>query len=449
MPLRSAFTCLIRQWFRDQRGQFALVLGVLAPVGLGLVGGAIDMSVYINHHSELQSTADAAVLAVAREASLKGWNEATANEVAAAIVGSTLSNKFGVEYTFKLSIDQKARRVEISLDQDHYGYFFIGYFAGSPQIRVTAAAFASGASTICIIVQAPSQNDSLVVNGSSKVQAPGCAAYSNSVSTKSINVKDVSALNTQMTCTAGGYAGKLTNFSPTPITDCPVITDPLVSRAQLIDASLPTGCDHNKLKIDGGTKTLLPGSYCKGLTISKGAEVQFEPGVYIIDDGGLKVDKASKISGAGVGLVFVGDKAQLTLSNDSSVSLSAPETGPMAGILIYGQPSAKQRKFSIVSKDAQRFTGTVYLPADTLTVGGDDDLDGGCDQILQDDGTLALPDPSCLSDIGNASDWTAIIARQVKVTAGSILVMNTNYNGSSVPVPDGVGPTSARVILAE
>lgn len=449
MSLFYAFTLLIRQWFGDQRGQFALVLGVLAPVGLGLVGGAIDMSVYINHHSELQSTADAAVLAVAREASLKGWNEATANEVTAAIVGSTLSNKFGVDHTFKLSIDQKARRVEISLDQDHYGYFFIGYFAGSPQIRVTAAAFASGASTICIIVQAPSQDDSLVVNGSSKVQAPGCAAYSNSVGTKSVNVKDVSSLNTQMTCTAGGYAGKLTNFSPTPITDCPVIADPLVSRAQLIDASLTTGCDHNKVKVDGGTKTLRPGNYCGELAITNGAEVLFDPGIYVIRNNRLKVDKAARISGTGVALVFVGKDAELSLSNDSSVSLSAPETGQMAGILIYGQPSAKHRKFSIVSKDAQKLTGTVYLPADTLTVGGDDDLDGGCDQIVQDDGTLAPPDPTCLSDIGNASDWTAIIARQVKVTAGSILVMNTNYEGSSVPVPDGVGPTSARIILAE
>lgn len=449
MSLFRAFMVLVRQWSGDRQGQFALILGVLAPVGLGLVGGAIDMSVYVNHHSELQSTADAAVLAVAREASLKGWNEATANQVAAAIVSSTLSNKFGVKYTFALSIDQKARRVQISLDQDHYGYFFIGYFAGSPQIRVTAAAFASGASTICIIVQAPSQDDSLVVNGNSKVQAPGCAAYSNSISTKSVNVKDVSTLNTQMTCTAGGYAGKLLNFSPTPITDCPVIADPLVSRAKLIDADLATGCDYNKVKIDGGTKTLRPGNYCNELKITNGAQIQFEPGIYVIRNSKLKVDKAAKISGTGVGLVFVGKDAEMSLSNDSSVSLSAPETGPMAGILIYGQPSAKQRKFSIISKDAQKLTGTVYLPADTLTVGGDDDLDGGCDQILQDDGTLGAPDPSCLSDIGNASDWTAIIAKQVKVTAGSILVMNTNYEGSSVPVPDGVGPSSSRIILAQ
>ena len=119
----------------------------------------------------------------------------------------------------------------------------------------------------------------------------------------------------------------------------------------------------------------------------------------------------------------------------------------MAGILIYGQLSTKQRKFSIVSKDAQKLTGTVYLPADTLTVGGDGDLDGACDPIQQDDGTLLI-DPLCLSDVGTKSDWTAIVVKRLKVTAGSNLVMNSNYEGSSVPVPEGVGPSSGRVFLA-
>ena len=130
----------------------------------------------------------------------------------------------------------------------------------------------------------------------------------------------------------------------------------------------------------------------------------------------------------------------------------------MAGILMYGQPSGRQRKFSLVSKDAQSLTGTVYLPGDTLTVGGDDDLDGTCDPIVDDDddddddddgGSGGAVDPTCVSDVGKSSDWTAIIARQVKVTAGSTLVVNSNYEDSSVPVPEGVGPSSARIILAK
>lgn len=433
----------------DRRGQFAMVLGIVSPIALGLVGGAIDMMVFLHHRSELRATADSAVLAVAREASLKGWSQDTAEQVASAVVQNSLSNKFGVKYQVKLTVDKQARRIDIALDQDHYGYFVIGYFAGSPQIAVTAAAFASGVSTICIIAQSPSMNDALVVNGNSTIRANGCAAYSNSTSTKSVNVKDLSVLRTLMVCTAGGYGGKLVNYNPVPLTDCPPIPDPLVARADMIDSSLTTGCDHNKLRIAGGSRTLTPGTYCGGLTISDGAQVKLSAGVYVIQDGRLNVDKAAKLSGLGVGLVFTGKTAELALSNDSSVSLSAPESGLMAGILIYGQPAGKQRKFSIISKDAQKFTGTVYLPTDTLTVGGDDDLDGSCDPILLPDGTLQPPDPTCLSDLGTESDWTAIIARQLKVTGGSTLVMNSNYDGSEVPVPAGIGPTSGRVILAQ
>jgi Flp pilus assembly protein TadG len=69
---------ICRLWLTDCRGQFALVLSILAPIALGLVGGAIDLMVFMNHRAELQATADAAVLAVAREASLKGWSETTA-----------------------------------------------------------------------------------------------------------------------------------------------------------------------------------------------------------------------------------------------------------------------------------------------------------------------------------------------------------------------------------
>jgi Flp pilus assembly protein TadG len=439
---------LMRSWLADRGGQFALILGMLAPVALGVVGCAIDMIVFVNHRSELQATADAAVLAVASEASLKGWNAGAAEQVAGAVVKSNLSDKFGVEHHFKLLLDQKSRRVEIQLDQDHYGYFVMGYFAPSPQIKVSAAAFASAASTICIITQSPTQSDALVVNGNSKIRANDCGAYSNSTSTKGINVKDLSLMRTQMACSAGGYAGKLINFWPLPLTDCPPIADPLAARAKMIDAEVPAGCDNKKLTVKGGKKTLQPGTYCDGLTITDGAQVVLDPGIYVINNESLKVDKAAKITGKGVGLIFTGKNAKMELANDSAVSLSAPETGSMAGILIYGQPSGKQRKFSLVSKDAQSLTGTVYLPTDTLTVGGDDDLDGGCDPIIAADGTLQLAAAVCLSDVGTSSDWTAIVVKQLKVTAGSTLVMNANYEGSSVPVPAGLGPSSGHVVLA-
>ncbi len=439
---------LAKRWFTDCSGQFALMLGILAPAVVGLAGGAMDMIVFMNHRAELQATADAAAIAVAKEASLKGWNATTASEVADAVVASSLTNKFGVEHSVYTTIDDKARRASVRIDQDHYAYFVMGLFAGSPQISVSSAAVVSGLTTLCIIVQAPKQKDALVLNGTSSVTASGCSAYSNSKSPDGVHVRDRSVLRTQMTCSAGGYRGSQSNYRPIPITDCPPVSDPLEPRARMIDETVKEGCDHNKVEVKGGKRSLYPGMYCGDITLTAGAQVHFEPGTYIIRKR-LEVEKGAVMYGNGVGLIFVGKHASLALANDSTVSLSAPSSGVMAGILIYGQPAGAARKFSIISKNAQKLTGTVYLPDDVLTVGGDGDADGSCDTLTDEDGSILPAEASCTSDTGRASDWTAIIARQLKITAGSTLVMNSDYSGSSVPVPAGIGPSSSRVTLSQ
>ena len=80
-------------------------------------------------------------------------------------------------------------------------------------------------------------------------------------------------------------------------------------------------------------------------------------------------------------------------------------------------------------------------------VGGDKDGDGVCDP---ETGGPVVPAPTgtgCISDVGAASSWTAIIVNMLKVTAGATLVLNSNYSASTVPVPDGIGPNSTRTLL--
>ncbi|UCI28019.1 hypothetical protein [Mesorhizobium sp. B2-8-5] len=121
----------------------------------------------------------------------------------------------------------------------------------------------------------------------------------------------------------------------------------------------------------------------------------------------------------------------------------------MSGIVLYAQPvGMKICDFKIQSRDAGRIIGTVYLPNDNLTVGGDKDGDGLCDT----DETMTLSQPvaeQCLSDVGTVSAWTAIVTYKLHVTAGATLVINSNYSASKIPAPDGIGPNSARIVLAQ
>ena len=113
----------MKRFLRCELGNFAVGLGCLLPVLLGTVGGAIDILVYNNHRDELQSTADAAVLAAATEATLKGWSVETASEVVEAVVTANLRNRYAGLATFEhnIEVDQARRRVDLDLTHDHYG----------------------------------------------------------------------------------------------------------------------------------------------------------------------------------------------------------------------------------------------------------------------------------------------------------------------------------------
>ena len=422
----------VRSIIRCERGNFAVGLGLLLPLFLGALGGALDLLVYTNHKSELQDTADAAVLAAASEAGLKGWSESGARQVVASIIDSNLTKKFsGVSFGYEVKANLNPRTVDVTLTQDHYGYFYLGYFTGSPQIVVKASAVASGQSSICIIVRSPEKSHVFEMAGDSRVTASGCSAYSNSTDPEGIEVKDDSLLTTELACSAGGYKGAPRNFAPKPLTDCPTIKDPLEARAAVVKSSVATSpCKFDKTEIKKVVRTLNPGIYCGGLFIKEAATVTLNPGIYVIKDGELLVDDDSKLRGDGVSFYFV-EKSHFDFKNKSSIALSAPETGALRGILMYAPGSPKEmRDFKIESRDARKLIGAVYLPYDNLIIGGGDGICSTCD-----------------SEVGAASSWTAIVVNQLKITSGATLVLNSDYAATKVPVPEGLGSADPSVVL--
>ena len=42
------------------------------------------------------------------------------------------------------------------------------------------------------------------------------------------------------------------------------------------------------------------------------------------------------------------------------------------------------------------------------------------------------------------SDWTVIVAKQVIATGSARIRINADYEGSDVPVPNGVGPSGGQ-----
>jgi hypothetical protein len=237
----------------------------------------------------------------------------------------------------------------------------------------------------------------------------------------SIASKNSAVLSAALICSAGGRDGMKANFNPEPLTDCPTFDDPLAARPE----PRPAPCNPALPKSVTKSGRLSPGTYCGGLTIGAGGDVELEPGVYIIKDGPLTVSGGARLVGKGVGIFLTGSKATLQLEPASSIDLSAPEVGEMAGLLVFESRSQPESGVhQILSDDARNLLGTIYLPRGRLNVDAN-------------------------SPIADKSAYTAIVARKISLYGGPHLVLNSNYDETDVPVPEGIRGAAQPVSLVK
>ena len=163
--------------------------------------------------------------------------------------------------------------------------------------------------------------------------------------------------------------------TPAAVTGTPVVADPLASLAAPTPASCVT---HPTLyNAPNGTTTLLPGTYCGGISVGGIANVTFSAGLYIIDGGGLSFGNSAVATGNNVTFFLTGTNAtyaSVTASGASTVTLSGPTSGTYQGILFYQDrtlctvttcPGA-----SFGNSAAVTFTGTLYFPTTKVSFSG-------------------------------------------------------------------------------
>ena len=408
-------------------GSFVTVAAIVFLIIAGLAGGAVDFYIYSGQRAHLQDVADTAALAAAREAALEGWSQSTAKAVVDTLVDANLKSlgSGSVVYSSDVQVDTTHRRVTVTIDQDHYGYFVGGYFRNSPQIRVSSAAQASGSTNVCVIGLDSASGGTIELTEESELFSPECAVYSNSNDQGGLQSNDDAMLTANLACSAGGYKGATRNYNRRPLTDCPQMADPLVSRKpppigpcfpgllRLVLESVPL------IQLKAGV------TYCGGLTIKGNTQVIFLPGVHVFKDGPLIVDDNAKVDGlGGVGLYFTGNNAYFDFRKNANVDLQAPDSGPMAGLLAFQDRASQVTDFKIASDFTRNLIGTIYLPKGNLIIDAN-------------------------NDVAKESAYTAIVVHKLKLKAGPKLVLNTDYDETTVPVPDGLGPTGGNPRLVQ
>ncbi len=347
----------ITKFFHNEHASVAVIFAFSLPAMAMVAGLATDYVAMTNQQSKLQSIADAAAVAAAKEYSLANSDAALIIEVAKRFANQRQTGGTSAPLEVTVSVDDKKAAISVTLIKK-WRPFFLHYLTdGVTPIAARATARVVGSEKICVLGLDKTAPATISLTQKAQLQATNCGVYSNSSDTGGVSATKLSMLQTQLTCSVGGVNGTSDHFTPQPITDCPVIADPLVDR------SPPNvgHCDFNDTKIEDSIVTLSPGVYCGGLAVRNRSQVTFAPGIYIIKDGEFRIDSNASVKGEYVGFYFTGKDSTLRLASNASASLSAPKTGAMAGLLMFEDRAAPPCRYTRSRATMQGYCSERYI----------------------------------------------------------------------------------------
>lgn len=295
--------------------------------------------------------------------------------------------------------------------------YFGGVF-GKDSVDIAASAIAGRTGAPCILALKP-DDTTVEIKDDVSVEAIGCGVQINSTETKALKVEKNSTVNAAGIC-IGGTAEIKGIVSPEPSEYCIGQVDPLTS----IEPPAYFGCDFNDTVFEETTETIPPGVYCGGIEIKENAHITLSSGVYIIEDGKLKVEKGGSLTGDEVMIYMSENSDDIEIKNESSFSATAPKSGPYTGVLIFRDRNSN-KKVEWLSDSSGMLRGVIYLPNGKFT----------SSSLLNVDPQIT-PDQSC----------TVLIANEIELGDGSTVSIDLTSTDCRKNLP---APYSRGIVLLQ
>jgi len=379
---------------RNEAGQ-ALISTALALVALmGFAGLAIDMGV-LRHDKRLQQTAaDAAAIAGASNlayppnsgvttgaqdaATRNGFTDNGGGQVSnctGAAVGTIcveVNNppKTGPHGCSGGTCDPNYVEALVAVVQPTYFMRILSVNSETITARAVAGNLGGGAGYGCLYTLSPPPGIN-GISGSGTLNASNCGIVDNGDYDGS--ALTVSANNIAVSGSSEGGSATCTTPAPCPTSGAPEASDPLIN-LQGPGVQSPS----SPILTTAGMQTLLPGTYpC--IIIGSGSTVTLKPGIYYINGcrvppfpfSGVSFMGKATVQGTGVMFYFT-NGASIDADGGGQVSniqLSAPTSGPYAGILMFQDPNDFSSP-TLGGDDNSFFDGVLYFPEGNLTFFG-------------------------------------------------------------------------------
>ena len=388
-PTRRIQRRLSRLW-RDKSGNYVMITALMAPVLLGGAGLATEGGLWYYVHQSVQGAADSSALSAANQASLNNNISPTTQAQSVAATYGYVNGTGGATVTVNRPPATGAytgnnQAIEVIVNKQEARLLSSIFATSTVTLTGRAVALPGNAGTGCVLSLNPIASGGVTSKGTSGITLNQCSVYDDSsdgtalvnggsatIDALSVNVVGQISGGNGITTSQGVHVG----ISP--------VADPYA------DVVMPTpgACDYNN-KTYKTTVTINPGVYCNGIQLNAGAIVTMNPGIYFIDRGSLQMAGGSTLQGTGVTIILTSSTgnnyADATINGGATLAITAPTTGPTAGIAIFGDrsmPTATTFKFN--GGDNQVIGGAVYVPHGTLQYAGGNNANTNCTQVIGD-----------------------------------------------------------------
>jgi Flp pilus assembly protein TadG len=376
---------------KPRKGAIVVLVAFCMIVILAFVAIAVDGGVLLEQRRLTQATTDAAAMAAAEDL-FRSYPQNKGLDTGGTAQGRALAIAAANGYTNDGSASVVTVRVnpatytggpnkgtvvpkgyaEVSVQYSQPRYF--SSVLGSGTIPVSARAVARGKwepAFIGIHVLDPHESGALRATGGGSGSVTGGAAVvvNSDASDAAITTGGSTLTASHFEITGGisgeGFSGEI-NLGATPQPD-PLRNLPEPTAADYAEQS--NGPKH----YSNGNKTISPGVYHGGISITGQANVTMQPGIYYMDGGGFSMTGQGNLLAEGV-MIFnapkqSSDVINISGSNGGSVTMTPPTTGLYEGLTLFQSRSATE-DMTISGNGDFYVTGTFYVAGGLLNVTG-------------------------------------------------------------------------------
>lgn len=427
-------------YLKDDSGSTLPVFGISLMGIFSIVGMAIALNFDSQAARSLQDTADTAALAgatafITATSGSADDHRQLAYDTADGFARANAEDELKSVAVSAVTTDEYGQHTEVNVLLEYHPANIFNRFAGkgetSPVTRA-AKAIATREFPLCLLALEPSETG-IRIAGNGELAAPNCAIWSNSSSLEAIKFEDGGSMTASSICAVGRTNGDtLSNVTPPPTDNCQAIPDPLADWTPPTIGSCDTIGGYTITESAGVTARLSPGVFCGGLW-AVSDKIKLDPGLYVIKDGPLYLNGSDELIAEGVTFLLSGANATVHIQGDGILNVTAPDTGPNAGIALIEDRKTYSFKNVLKAKLAgktvkEEEVSDLYYATSTVDGNG---------QILIE-GLIYLPTQK-MQITGNgwgkkSSPYLQIVARFIEITDLGQLDIDFRPSEMSVPV---------------